>query len=78
MAKLGFRVMWPVNRLPQLKLPSQKGNQWAPKGDSPLSVRKVPTQGNRATFFAMAWPGAAARPEQRAVTLEWPVTVNSQ
>ena len=24
--KLGFRVVWPVDRLPQLKLPSQKGN----------------------------------------------------
>ena len=30
MAKLGFRVAWPVDRLPQLKLRSQKGNlgQW--------------------------------------------------
>ena len=28
--KLGFRVVWPVDRLPQLKLPSQKGNQWPP------------------------------------------------
>ena len=27
--KLGFRVLWPVDRLPQLKLPSQKGKQWA-------------------------------------------------
>ena len=25
--KLGFRVVWPVDRLPQLKLPSQKGAQ---------------------------------------------------
>ena len=32
MLKLGFRVVWPVDRLPQLKLPSQKGNQWAHKG----------------------------------------------
>ena len=24
-----FGLIWPLNRLPHLKLPSQKGNQWA-------------------------------------------------
>ena len=32
MAKLGFRVCRVFHRLPQLTLPSQKGNQWAPIG----------------------------------------------
>ena len=33
--KLGFRVVWPVDRLPQLKLPSQKGNPTQPTQPSP-------------------------------------------